>query len=193
MLDNLQKYNVILASNSPRRRELLQRLGITFKVRPLLGNDEEFPETLRGEEVVKYVAKDKALACRESMGENELIIAADTIVAIDDQLLGKPGNAREAHEMLELLSGRTHQVMTGVTVMSRQRIETFAVTTHVRFALLDDDEIDYYIANYLPFDKAGGYGIQEWIGAVAVENFNGSYTNVMGLPMQQLYKTLKTF
>ncbi len=194
MLDNLQKYNIILASNSPRRRELLVRMGLDFKVRPLVGIDETFPKTLKGEEIVKHIAREKAEAYLSVMeSPNELIIAADTLVFLEDEILGKPRDYQEAKVMLEKLSGRTHQVMTGVCVITKEKKEVFAETTHVRFSLLDETEIDYYIKQYLPFDKAGGYGIQEWIGYVGVEQFNGSYFNVMGLPTQSLYKVLKKF
>lgn len=194
MLDNLQKYNIILASNSPRRRELLVRMGLDFKVRPLVGIDETFPKTLKGEEIVKHIATEKAEAYLSVMeSPNELIIAADTLVFLEDEILGKPRDYQEAKAMLEKLSGRTHQVMTGVCVITKEKKEVFAETTHVRFSLLDETEIDYYIKQYLPFDKAGGYGIQEWIGYVGVEQFNGSYFNVMGLPTQSLYKVLKKF
>lgn len=194
MLDNLQKYNIILASNSPRRRELLVRMGLDFKVRPLVGIDETFPKTLKGEEIVKHIAREKAEAYLSVMeSPNELIIAADTLIFLEDEILGKPRDYQEAKAMLEKLSGRTHQVMTGVCVITKEKKEVFAETTHVRFSLLDETEIDYYIKQYLPFDKAGGYGIQEWIGYVGVEQFNGSYFNVMGLPTQSLYKVLKKF
>lgn len=194
MLDNLQKYNLVLASNSPRRKELLLRMGLNIKVRPLLGLDESFPPHLQGEEIVKHIAHAKAMAYLALMEqENELIIAADTIVCLENQVLGKPNDEKEAQEMLELLSGRTHQVMTGVVVATKEKKEIFAETTQVKFSLLTDDEIDFYVKQYLPFDKAGGYGIQEWIGLIAVENFHGSYFNVMGLPTQKLYKVLKKF
>lgn len=193
MLENLQKYNIVLASNSPRRRELLQRLGINFKVRTLLGVDERFPEALRGEDIARYVSRKKAEAYRHSVAPNDMLITADTMVCIDGEVLGKPKDEEQARTMLKKLSGRIHQVITGVTVLSAQKIETFAVTSHVKFAKLDDEEIDFYIAGYLPFDKAGAYGIQEWIGLIAVEELRGSFFNVMGLPMQRLYNVLKTF
>lgn len=193
MLENLHKYNIVLASNSPRRRELLQRLGINFKVRNLLGVDETFPEALRGEDIARYVSRKKAEAYRHSMAANEMLITADTIVCIDGEVLGKPKDEEQARAMLRKLSGRIHQVITGVTVLTVQKIETFAVTSHVKFAQLDDSEIEFYISGYLPFDKAGAYGIQEWIGLIAVEELRGSFFNVMGLPMQRLYNVLKTF
>ena len=193
MLDNLNKYQIILASNSPRRKELLQRLGIQFKVRNLLGVDESYPSALRGEDIARYISRQKAEAYRGSMTSDELIITADTIVCADGSVLGKPLNAEEAKQMLVRLSGKTHQVITGVTVLCAERIENFAVTSYVRFAQLSTDEIDYYVTHYLPLDKAGAYGIQEWIGLVAVEELRGSFFNVMGLPVQRLYQLLKTF
>lgn len=193
MYENLQKYNIILASNSPRRRDLLQRMGLTFKVKTLLGIDESYPPMLKGEEIVKYISEHKAAAYKESMTDDDLLITADTIVCIDDKVLGKPHDEMEAHRMLDLLAGRTHQVITGVTVSTKNKKESFAVITHVKMSVLSSEEIDYYITNNLPFDKAGSYGIQEWIGMIAVEDIRGSYWNVMGLPVTQLYKVLKKF
>lgn len=193
MFENLRKYKIILASNSPRRKELLQRLGLNFKVRTLLGIDESYPSTLRGEDIARYISRKKAEAYRVSMAADELLITADTIVCVDGLVLGKPHDAVEAAAMLRSLSGRIHQVITGVTVVTAGRTENFAVTSHVRFSPLSQEEIDYYVANYLPFDKAGAYGIQEWIGLVAVEELRGSFFNVMGLPVQKLYKVLTEF
>lgn len=193
ILENLNRYNVILASNSPRRKELLQRLGLKFKVRTLLGVDESYPESLRGEDVARYISHKKAEAYRSSMGADELLITADTIVCLDGKVLGKPTDAGCARQMLSNLSGQTHQVITGVTVMTTNRTEIFSVTSHVKFAPLTSDEIDFYVDNYIPLDKAGSYGIQEWIGLVAVEELQGSFFNVMGLPVQRLYNILKTF
>lgn len=193
MLDNLKKYNVILASNSPRRKELLQRLGIPFKVRILFGIDESYPDSLRGEDIVRYISRNKANAYRSSMANNELLITADTIVYSEGQVMGKPKDPDDARRMLMNLSGKVHQVITGVTILTADRIENFAVTTQVKFAELSSEEIDFYVSNYLPFDKAGSYGIQEWIGLVAVEEIKGSYFNVVGLPVQRLYQRLKQF
>lgn len=193
MLENLNKYNVVLASNSPRRKELLQRLGVNFKVRTLYGIDERYPESLRGEDIVLYISRGKAAAYRSSMAPNELLITADTIVYQNGLVMGKPKDADEARAMLHRLSGQTHQVITGVTVVTALRTENFGVTTQVKFAPLSDEEIEFYINNYIPFDKAGAYGIQEWIGLVAVEEIKGSYFNVVGLPVQRLYQILKTF
>lgn len=193
MLDNLKNYDIILASNSPRRKELLQRLGLPFKVRTLFGVDESFPENLRGEEIALYIARKKAEAYKSSMSSKELLITADTIVCLDGVVMGKPYGAENAKTILRQLSGRVHQVITGVTVLTQVKRESFAVTSHVKFANVTEDEIDYYVDNYLPFDKAGAYGIQEWFGLVAVEELRGSYFNVMGLPVQRLYTVLKQF
>ena len=194
MFENLSKYQIILASNSPRRKELLQRLGLDFKVRTLLGVDESYPKNLKGEEIAKHISLQKAAAYRPTMADNELLITADTIVCTSDgTVLGKPFAFEKAAEMLHKLSGKTHQVITGVTIVTQDRTENFAVTSKVKFAELTDKEINYYIENYLPYDKAGAYGIQEWIGLVAVEELHGSFFNVMGLPVQRLYTMLKTF
>ena len=193
MLDNLKNYDIILASNSPRRKELLQRLGLPFKVRTLFGVDESFPENLRGEEIALYIARKKAEAYKSSMSSNELLITADTIVCLDGVVMGKPYGAENAKTILRQLSGRVHQVITGVTVLTQVKRESFAVTSHVKFANVTEDEMDYYVDNYLRFDKAGAYGIQEWFGLVAVEELRGSYFNVMGLPVQRLYTVLKQF
>ena len=193
MLDNLKKYHVVLASNSPRRKELLQRLGIPFKVRTLLGIDESYPDTLRGEDIVRYISRNKANAYRSSMGPDELLITADTIVYLQGEVMGKPHDADDARRMLRALAGQVHQVITGVTIITANDMENFAVTSQVKFSDLSDDEINYYVDRYLPLDKAGAYGIQEWIGLVAVEELRGSYFNVVGLPIQRLYQALKRF
>lgn len=193
MLENLNKYEIVLASNSPRRKELLQRMGVNFKVRTLFGIDESYPDSLRGEDIVCYISRNKAKAYQSSMAPNELLITADTIVYVDGEVMGKPKNAEQAKEMLHKLSGKTHQVITGVTIVTAKRTENFGVTSQVKFTNITDEEINFYVDNYLPFDKAGAYGIQEWIGIVAVEDIKGSYFNVVGLPVQRLYQKLKTF
>ena len=193
MLENLNKYEIVLASNSPRRKELLQRMGVNFKVRTLFGIDESYPDSLRGEDIVCYISRNKAKAYQSSMAPNELLITADTIVYVDGEVMGKPKNAEQAKEMLHKLSGKTHQVITGVTIVTAKRTENFGVTSQVKFTNITDEEINFYVDNYLPFDKAGAYGIQEWIGIVAVEGIKGSYFNVVGLPVQRLYQKLKTF
>lgn len=193
MLENLNKYEIVLASISPRRKELLQRMGVNFKVRTLFGIDESYPDSLRGEDIVCYISRNKAKAYQSSMAPNELLITADTIVYVDGEVMGKPKNAEQAKEMLHKLSGKTHQVITGVTIVTAKRTENFGVTSQVKFTNITDEEINFYVDNYLPFDKAGAYGIQEWIGIVAVEEIKGSYFNVVGLPVQRLYQKLKTF
>lgn len=193
MFDNFKKYNIVLASNSPRRKELLQRMGVNFKVRTLFGIDESYPDSLRGEDIVRYISRNKAQAYRSSMAPNELLITADTIVYVEGEVMGKPKTAEQAKEMLHKLSGKSHQVITGVTIVTADRTEDFGVTSQVKFAEITDEEINFYVDNYLPFDKAGAYGIQEWIGIVAVEEIKGSYFNVVGLPVQRLYQKLKTF
>lgn len=193
MLENLNKYEIVLASNSPRRKELLQRMGVNFKVRTLFGIDESYPDSLRGEDIVCYISRNKAKAYQSSMAPNELLITADTIVYVDGEVMGKPKNAEQAKEMLHKLSGKTHQVITGVTIVTAKRTENFGLTSQVKFTNITDEEINFYVDNYLPFDKAGAYGIQEWIGIVAVEEIKGSYFNVVGLPVQRLYQKLKTF
>lgn len=184
---------VILASNSPRRRQLLAGLGLEFEVRTLSGIDESWPVHLRGEDIPKYISRKKAEAYMKTLASDELLITADTIVYLDHQVLGKPIDAADARRMLSLLSGKTHEVITGVTLASSTHITTFAVTSQVTFAPLTENEINYYVDEYKPFDKAGAYGIQEWIGYVGVTRLEGSYFNVMGLPVQRLYTELKRF
>lgn len=193
IFENLTKYNIVLASNSPRRKELLKRLGLDFKVRTLLGMDESYPATLEGADVARYISEKKARAYEASMADDELLITADTIVCVDGRALGKPTDAADARRMLRGLSGRTHEVVTGVTVLTKEKRVSFSVTSQVKFAPVGEEEIDFYVDNYLPFDKAGAYGIQEWIGLVAVEELHGSFFNVMGLPVQRLYQVLKQF
>lgn len=191
MLDNLKKYNIILASNSPRRRELLGGLGINYEVKLIKGIDESYPDSLRGEEIPVFISKTKADTYINVMGENDLVITADTIVYVDDEVLGKPKDKDDAIMMLRKLSGRSHQVITGVTITTKSFQKSFACTTNVTFDTLSDEEIEFYIDQFKPFDKAGSYGIQEWIGYIGVNGLEGSYFNVMGLPVQRLYKELK--
>ena len=193
MLENLAKYHVVLASNSPRRKELLAGLDLSYEVRVLPGIDESYPDGLTMEEIPQCISQKKARAYQSSMADNELIITADTIVWSDGKVLGKPADEQEAGEMLCLLSGKTHQVVTGVTLLSKEQEKTFAVVSEVTFDTLTAEEIDYYVHRYRPMDKAGAYGIQEWIGYVGVTALKGSYFNVMGLPVQRLYKELKQF
>lgn len=190
MLDNLQKYEIILASNSPRRRELLTNLGITFSPFVIFGIDESYPSDLKGEEVALFVAEKKAAAYKEHIRDNRLIITADTIVSTAEGVLGKPQDEQAARDMLRLISGREHTVTTAFTLNTTECHVSQTVTTVVKFAPLTDEMIEYYIRRFLPFDKAGAYGIQEWIGLAAVESIDGSYSNVVGLPTQQLYEEL---
>ena len=184
------KYKLILASNSPRRKELLAGLGVPFEVRVLQDIDEHYPENLPVNEVARYIAKEKADAYRRIVAADELIITADTVVIVGDEILGKPVDEADAVRMLKLLSGRTHQVMTGVCLLTAEKERCFDVTTDVTFKALTDEEIHYYVDRYRPFDKAGAYGIQEWIGYIGVTGLNGSYYNVMGLPVQRIYQEL---
>lgn len=192
-LDKLKRYRIILASASPRRKELLSKLDIDFIVKVLHDVDESFPASLSVVQVPQYISRKKADAYRQEMQENDMVITADTVVAVGRRILGKPKSAEEARVMLKLLSDRYHRVVTGVTIMTAKRTETFATVSRVRFTRLNDEEIDYYISKYKPFDKAGAYGIQEWIGMVGITELNGSYFNVMGLPVQRLYAKLKEF
>ncbi|MBN9302293.1 MULTISPECIES: Maf-like protein [Dysgonomonas] len=190
---NLSRYNIILASNSPRRKELLSGLNIPYEIKTLPDIDESYPDNLTGEDIAIYIAKEKANAYLDQLDENTLLITADTIVLLDGKVYGKPSDETDAKQMLRDLSGKTHQVMTGVCITTKDKQVSFGVSSEVRFSKLDDDEIEYYVSNYKPFDKAGAYGVQEWIGYVAVEYISGSYFNIMGLPIQRLYRELKKF
>jgi septum formation protein len=189
---NSEKFKIILASNSPRRKELLGGLGLPFEVRVMDGIDESYPATMPVSEVALHIAGLKADAYRKTMAKDELIITADTVVIVGNEILGKPHDEADAIRMLKLLSGRTHQVTTGVCLIADNWERRFSVTTDVTFKELTDEEIHYYIDTYKPFDKAGAYGIQEWIGYIGVTVLKGSYYNVMGLPVQRIYEALKT-
>lgn len=189
----LENYHIILASNSPRRRQLLSGLDIDFEVKVLPDIEENYPDTLATPEIPVYIATEKAAAYKDLMSEHDLIITADTVVVLGDEVLGKPTDLEDAKRMLRALSGQTHQVITGVCLMTRQRQRSFAVTTDVTFKDLTEAEISHYVEKYQPLDKAGAYGIQEWIGYIGVTNLSGSYFNVMGLPVQRIYNELKLF
>lgn len=193
MLDNLNKYRIVLASNSPRRRELLSGLGISYEVRVLPDVEESYPASLPVGEIAEYIAREKAEAYKSVMTDDELLITADTVVVCKGEVMGKPVDEADARRMLHKLSGCTHQVTTGVCLTTTGAHRSFSVTTNVSFKNLSDEEIDYYVANYHPMDKAGAYGIQEWIGYIGVTGLEGSYFNVMGLPVQRIYKELCTF
>jgi len=192
MLNNLKDYQLILASQSPRRHQMLKELGLDFKIQTK-DVEEVYPDHLKREEIPVYLSKLKAEAFVLDLNEKELVITADTIVCVGDIVLGKPKNRDEAVEMLQMLSGRSHQVISGVCLKSKEKEVSFSTTTHVHFKELSLEEIDYYIDNYKPFDKAGAYGIQEWIGFVGIDGIEGSYFNVVGLPIQRLYQELNKF
>ena len=195
---------LILASNSPRRKELLGGLNIPYEVHIIKGIDESYPENLPAKEVAEYIAGKKAAPYKSwfvdnanipenvEIDENTIIITADTVVVVDDKILGKPKDNAEAFCMLNEISGRKHQVYTGVCLLGKNKEKHFSVCTDVTFRNLDDEEIKYYIDNFKPLDKAGAYGIQEWIGYIGVTKLEGSYFNVMGLPVQRIYDELKT-
>lgn len=193
MLTNLEKYKILLASKSPRRRELLQQLRIPFHVVTLGGIDESYPDTVPLIDVPQFVSEKKADAFQKIINENELVITADTMVICENRILGKPENSHEANEMLHFLADKTHQVATGVTVTTKDQRTSFTTVTEVTFGPLTEEEISYYVENFQPFDKAGAYGIQEWIGAVAVCGIKGSFYNVIGLPVHRLYQELQLF
>ena len=180
----------ILSSNSPRRRQLLAGLDIDFEVKVLPGIDESYPENLSPEDVPQFIAVEKAAPYLPYLAEDEILITADTVVVLGNEILGKPADADEACRMLRKLSGQTHQVITGVCLTTLTQQRKFAVTSHVTFKELSDKEIHYYVDHYKPFDKAGAYGIQEWIGYIGVIALSGSYFNVMGLPVQRIYQEL---
>lgn len=188
---------IYLASNSPRRKELLSGLGIPFNVKIINDIDESFPEDLPAVKVAEYISGKKAAAYEtfvKEAGERDAdicVITADTVVIVDDRILGKPADAADAADMLRSISGRSHQVVTGVTILCKNDRTSFSVSTDVTFKTLSEEEIDYYITHYKPFDKAGAYGIQEWIGYIGVTRLEGSYFNVMGFPVQRVYEELK--
>lgn len=187
---DLKKYNIILASQSPRRRQLLSEAGFEFVVRPT-DADEILPPQYPPEKAAEYLATLKAEVGRKWVEkDNTILIAADTIVILDDVIFGKPTNYKEAFEMIRTLSGRTHLVITGVCLLSQHQKISFSEYSKVTFDELNDEEIDFYIQNYQPFDKAGSYGIQEWIGLCKIRQIEGTYANVMGLPMNRIYEAL---
>lgn len=192
--EHLKDYQIILASKSPRRSQLISELGLNFELGNKKGQDEVYPDALLNHEIAKYLAELKASDYNEDVKlGNKLVITADTIVCIANEVLGKPKDKAEAVEMLTKLSDNEHEVITGVTIMSKAKKVTFAVSTKVYFKPLSHQEIDYYIETYKPFDKAGAYGIQEWIGMTGIEKIEGSYFNVVGLPVQKLYTELLKF
>lgn len=185
-------YNIVLGSKSPRRKELLAGLGFHFTIKTK-ETDESFPSDLNTDLVAEHIAKKKADALVMYLTKNELLICSDTVVIIEDEILGKPKSEKEAIEMLQKLSGKTHKVTTGVALFSSQKKHSFSVTTEVTFKRLSLEEIKFYVSHYKPFDKAGAYGIQEWIGYIGVTELNGSYFNVVGLPTAEVYKEILSF
>lgn len=190
--DGLKEYDLILASASPRRRQLLDEAGIRFHT-AAVDFREVWPDHLRGREIAEYLAEGKAAAWNEDIRPNQIIIAADTVVWCHDTVLGKPADAGEAAQFLRLLSGCKHEVITGICLRDSSKKQTFSVTTRVTFRELSDEEIAYYIQNYQPLDKAGAYGIQEWIGLRGITRIEGSYYNVVGMPVSDLYSRLLDF
>lgn len=189
----LTDYRIVLASNSPRRKELLAGIDVEYEIRMLPNIDESYPKTIPEDDVAEYLAKKKASAYLHDLKDDELLITADTIVLLDGMIIGKPVDEADAIRMLKLLAGKTHRVITGVCLATKKKQELFSDTAFVTFGNLSEEEIIYYVLNYKPFDKAGAYGVQEWIGYVAVERIEGSYFNVMGLPIYKVYKELKKF
>lgn len=190
--EDLKNIHLILASKSPRRHYLIKELGLNFEVRTK-EVDESFPLNLKAQDIPLYLCEKKANAFKEELTDNTIVITADTIVWIDGQVLNKPENYDDAVRMLKLLSGKMHEVFTGVCLKSKNKIKLFYACTKVYFKELSDQEIEYYINNFSPYDKAGAYGAQEWIGYIAVEKIEGSYFNVMGLPVRELYEELLKF
>jgi septum formation protein len=192
IIDNLNKCRIILASRSPRRQQLLRELGLKFDV-VIKEYTETYPEGLDGEEIARYVAHEKAISFKNEISDNEIVITADTIVWCNNKVLGKPLNSEDAIRILKEISGTTHEVITGVSLLSSSKEVTFSVSTKVTFETLSGEEIRYYVDKFRPYDKAGAYGIQEWIGIIACSLIDGSYFNVVGLPVHRLYKELQSF
>lgn len=189
--EKFRNKKIILASNSPRRKQFLTDLGVTFSIQPANVN-EEYPSFLKGKDIALYIAEQKA-SVFSNIADDEIIITCDTVVWIDDTSLEKPQNKEQALQMLQQLSGKTHEVISAVCIKSKEKQILFSDTTFVTFNQLSTDDILFYIDTYQPYDKAGAYGIQEWIGLVGIEKINGSYTNVVGMPMEKLYKNLNAF
>lgn len=192
IIDNLNSFRIILASRSPRRQLLLRELGLKFDV-VIKEYTEIYPENLDGEEIARYIAYEKAVSFKSEISDNDIVITADTIVWCNNKVLGKPLNSEDAIRILKEISGNTHEVITGVSLFSSFKEITFSVSTKVTFETLSEEEISYYVDKFQPYDKAGAYGIQEWIGIAACSKIDGSYFNVVGLPVQRLYKELQEF
>ena len=193
LTDKIEAYRVILASGSPRRHELLAGLDFPFEIDTLSNVDESYDPAMASDQVPVFLARQKSVGFHRELKDNEILITADTIVVINGEILGKPKDYNDAFSMLRTLSGNTHTVFTGVCIRSRQKESSFTASTRVTFKELSDEEITYYLNNYKPYDKAGSYGVQEWIGYIAITSIDGSYYNVMGLPIQRLYTELNKF
>ncbi|MDR2065569.1 MAG: Maf family nucleotide pyrophosphatase [Prevotellaceae bacterium] len=193
MLDDIKKYNIILASQSPRRAELMRKLGLNFIQVKLPDTDESYPDNLDKNKIPAYIAQKKSAAYPQKLNDNDILITVDTIVWCNGEMFGKPKDRNDAFRMLKAISNNTHEVLTGVCLRSVKQIRNFAVTSTVHFKAFSDEEIKFYINNYQPYDKAGAYGIQEWTGYAGLIKIEGSYFNVMGLPTQNLYAELEMF
>ena len=190
LFDKLKERQIILASNSPRRRELMTDAGFSFNVAEKYEIDEVYPSDMVAEDVAEYLSRLKSDGYPHTLTDKQILITADTVVIVNEEILGKPINRDDAVRMLRLLSGCSHKVVTGVTIRTAERLHSFSSVSSVEFRRMSTEEIDYYIDNYAPYDKAGAYGIQEWIGYVGIERIEGSFYNVMGLPIQRLYAEL---
>ena len=193
LLEDLKKFNIILASKSPRRKELLSGMGLNFTVADNYDVEEICPEQVLIEESPWYISKLKSESYPLPLSENDIVISADTLVICGNKPFGKPKDRKEAIDMLSFLSGNTHKVITGVTLRSQNNTQAFSEVSEVSFRSLKEDEIEFYVDNYKPYDKAGAYAIQEWIGMVGIDNINGSYYNIMGLPTETLFRQLSLF
>lgn len=193
MVMDMNNHVILLASKSPRRQELMQLLDLKFEIPASIEVEETYPSSLPAEKVPEYLSQKKASAYLNILKENEILVTADTVVILGSEILGKPHSEDDAIDMLKKLSGNTHKVVTGVTITSSAMQKTFSAITEVDFDILSDEDIRHYVSHYRPLDKAGAYGIQEWIGAVGIKAIRGSFYNVMGLPVHRLYKELRAF
>jgi len=192
MLEKTKKYNFILGSNSPRRKNILKEMGIDFDIR-VSNIDETIPKGIKSNDAPVFLARSKSRDLKEKLKPNEILITADTLVFLKKEIISKPSNNKQARETLEKLSNKKHKVITGVCICTIEKEKSFSVTTEISFNKLDNKDIEHYVAKFNPSDKAGSYGIQEWIGLIGIEEINGSYTNVVGLPSAKLYQELKKF
>lgn len=192
MLNNFKKYNFILGSNSPRRSQILKEMGLDFKI--IASNiDETIPKGIKNKNVPIYLAKEKANFLFKELNENEILITADTIVLMNDEIITKPSNKKDAKDILQKISNNKHEVITGICITSNSNQHSFSSKTEVFFNKISNSEIEYYLEKFKPYDKAGSYGIQEWLGLISVRKIIGSYTNVVGLPSSELYQELNKF